>query len=126
MRPASSRPTRISTESTEIKQTRFFKEPHQIKYRLYNGIVDYDFGFASLTSSTSYGTSDETFTLDAVPILANGLTLLFGPFNPMPGVALFPGFCGRGAHRRTDRAIRGSANGFSQVHSGSPARIAIE
>jgi len=70
------------------KATRFFKEPHQLKYRLYNGLVDYDLGFATLTSSTSYGTSDETFQLDAVPILANGLTLLFGPFNPNPGVAL--------------------------------------
>ena len=70
------------------KTTRFFKEPHQLKYRLYNGLVDYDLGFANLTSSTSYGTSDETFQLDAVPILANGLTLLFGPFNPNPGVAL--------------------------------------
>lgn len=70
------------------RQTRFFKEPHQLKYRLYNALVDYDLGFATLTSSTSYGTSDETFQLDAVPILANGLTLLFGPFNPNPGLPL--------------------------------------
>lgn len=65
-----------------LKHTRFFKEPHELKYRLYNGVVEYDFGFASLVSSTSYGTSDETFQLDAVPILANGLTFIFGPFNP--------------------------------------------
>jgi outer membrane receptor protein involved in Fe transport len=84
------------------KQTRFFEEPHQMKYRLYNGTVDYDFGFANLTSSTSYGTSDETFTLDAVPILANGLTLILGPYNPMPGVALFPGFA---AEALTDAPI---------------------
>jgi outer membrane receptor protein involved in Fe transport len=65
-----------------LDQTRFFHEPHQVKYRLYNGLVDYDFGFANLTSSTSYGSSEESFTLDAVPILANGLTFILGPFNP--------------------------------------------
>ncbi len=66
----------------KLDQTRFFREPHQVKYRLYNGLVEYDFGFASLTSSTSFGSSEESFTLDAVPILANGLTFILGPFNP--------------------------------------------
>jgi outer membrane receptor protein involved in Fe transport len=78
----------------KLEQTRFFREPHQIKYRVYNGLIEYDLGFASLVSSTSFGKSDETFTLDAVPILANGLTLLLGPLNPnSPGnIILGPPF----------------------------------
>jgi outer membrane receptor protein involved in Fe transport len=112
------------------KQTRFFEEPHQMKYRLYNGTVDYDFGFATLTSSTSYGTSDETFTLDAVPILANGVTLLLGPYNPMPGVALIPGF---GAEALTDAPIgpfedqQTDSRKFTQeVRLASPSNDALE
>jgi iron complex outermembrane recepter protein len=33
-------------------------------------------------SSTSFGTSDQTFVVDAVPILGTGLNFLFGPLNP--------------------------------------------
>ena len=66
----------------ELRQTVFFRQPNEFKYRLYNGVLEYDFGFASLLSSTSFGSSDQTFALDAVPILGTGLNFLFGPLNP--------------------------------------------
>ena len=68
----------------KLRQSRWFKDPNELKYRLFNGVVEYDFGFASLVSSTSFGKADQTFTVDVVPILGMGLNFLFGPLHP-PG-----------------------------------------
>ena len=73
-----------------LTQARFFEEPNQLKYRLYNGTVEYDFGFASLLSSTSFGKSDQTFTADAVPIYGGGFNFLFGALHPNLPPDLFP------------------------------------
>ena len=62
----------------KLQQTIFFREPNELKYRLYNGVIEYDLGFASLLSSTSFGKSDQTFTLDATPILGSVLNFLLG------------------------------------------------
>lgn len=87
----------------KARQTRFFREPNELKYRLYNGVVEYDFGFASLLSSTSYNKSDQTFTADAVPVYGQGLTTLFGPLNPgLPTPTLTTGFIGAFQDQQTD------------------------
>ena len=62
----------------KLQQTIFFREPNELEYRLYNGVLEYDLGFATLLSSTSFGKSDQTFTLDAVPILGSILNLALG------------------------------------------------
>lgn len=74
----------------KARQTRFFREPNELKYRLYNGVIEYDFGFASLLSSTSYNKSDQTFTADAVPVYGQGLSTLFGSLNPNLPPNIFP------------------------------------
>ena len=66
----------------KFRQTVFFEQPNEMDYRLYSGVVDYDFGWASLVSATSFGKSDQKFSLDAVPILGTTLNFLFGPLNP--------------------------------------------
>ena len=66
----------------DLEQTVFFRDPNELKYRLYNGVVEYDFGFASLLSSTSYSTSDQSFRADVVPILGLSVNFLFGILNP--------------------------------------------
>ena len=66
----------------KLQQTTWFAEPNELKYRLYNGVVEYDFGFASLLSSTSYSTSDQTFKIDIVPILGVTANAVFGLLNP--------------------------------------------
>ena len=73
----------------------FVKQPNELKYRLYNGTIDYDFGFASLTSSTSYNTSDQTFVVDLVPAYGTYVNLLLGPLHPgfsigLPGMPAQP------------------------------------
>lgn len=57
-----------------------------IRYRLYNGLIEYDFGFATLTSSTSYGTQKlafrEDFTANLSEFLRAVLPLLGAPALP--------------------------------------------
>jgi outer membrane receptor protein involved in Fe transport len=73
----------------------FIEQPNELKYRLYNGTLSYDFGFANLTSSTSYSTSDQTFVLDLVPQYGTFVNLAFGPLHPgfplpLPGMGPAP------------------------------------
>jgi outer membrane receptor protein involved in Fe transport len=66
----------------KLQQTTWFREPNELDYRLYNGVVEYDFGFASLLSSTSFGSSDQTFRADVVPIIGLTANFVFGPLSP--------------------------------------------
>ena len=66
----------------KFRQTVFFRQPNEMDYRLYSGVVEYDFGWANLVSATSFGKSDQKFTVDAVPILGTTLNFFFGPLNP--------------------------------------------
>lgn len=56
-------------------QHRFINEPASFKYRIYSGTLDWHFGWATLTSVTSYGTTDEDQLLDTTSIsVAPGLS----------------------------------------------------
>jgi outer membrane receptor protein involved in Fe transport len=66
----------------DLEQTVFFRDPNEVDYRLFNGVVDYDLGFATVLSSTSYSTSDQAFRVDLVPILGLSTNFIFGIFNP--------------------------------------------
>src|SRR4029079_14571984 len=64
------------------QRTRFelIPEKHNIDYRVYSGTLDYDFGFAALTSVTSYATQKQDQFLD---VSTNGLrALLAGIIAP--------------------------------------------
>lgn len=66
----------------KLRQSRYFKDPNELKYRVFNGLVEYDFGFASLLSSTSFSKQDQTFDIDVVPILGTALNVLVGALVP--------------------------------------------
>lgn len=66
----------------KLRQSRYFEDPNELKYRVYNGVIDYDFGFASLLSSTSFSNQDQTFDIDVVPILGTALNVLVGALVP--------------------------------------------
>jgi len=51
-----------------------------VKYRLYNGTIDYDFGFATLTSVTSYGEELQSLRTDYT---ANLSAALAGPYSDL-------------------------------------------
>jgi len=59
-------------------QSRYQPEPTRIKYRLYNGTLDWDLGFANLFSSTAYSTFKEDLQVDDSFPLAGTINLLAG------------------------------------------------
>lgn len=70
----------------KLSQTHFFNEPNKLKYSLYDATVAYDFGFANLLSSTSFGKNNQTFRDDLTLPFGTYVNFLFGPLNPnVPG-----------------------------------------
>jgi outer membrane receptor protein involved in Fe transport len=61
-----------------LVQTVFLPEHTKTRYRVYNGTLDYDFGFASLLTSTSYARLKQNFLVDLTPTLGNGITFFYG------------------------------------------------
>jgi outer membrane receptor protein involved in Fe transport len=59
-------------------QSRYQPEPTRIKYRVYNGTLDWDLGFANLFSSTAYSTFKEDLQVDDSFPLAGTINLLAG------------------------------------------------
>ena len=57
-----------------------------VHYRLYNGLVNYDLGFATLTSSTSYSTQRQTRRDDSTANLSDFLVAVL----PLLGLPAFP------------------------------------
>lgn len=47
-----------------------------VRYRIYNALIDYDFGFATLTSSTSYSTQRQSRRDDQTPFLTTLVPLI--------------------------------------------------
>jgi iron complex outermembrane receptor protein len=70
-------------------QSRYQPEPTRIKYRVYSGTADWDLGFASLTSVTSYSTFKEKLQTDAT-FLLGGLVNLLANLGPDVGVIGLP------------------------------------
>jgi outer membrane receptor protein involved in Fe transport len=62
-----------------LQQSVFIPEFTRTKYRVLDATVDYDFGFASLLSSTSFAKLDQNFIVDNTPVFGNLLTnFVFG------------------------------------------------
>ena len=59
-----------------LVQSRYQPEPTHIKYRVYNGTLDWNLGFANLFSSTAYSTFSEKFQTDDTFALAGTINLL--------------------------------------------------
>jgi len=71
-------PTTLQPLYGQLTQSRIFAQPNDITYRVYNATADYDFGFADLLSSTSYGTLHQSLIEDASALYGGLLTTVFG------------------------------------------------
>ena len=60
-----------------LTQSEYLPTFSNVKYRLYNGTIDYDFGGVTLTSATSYGQQLQSFRAD---FTANLSAVLGGPY----------------------------------------------
>ena len=61
-----------------LTQSQFAEAFTNIDYRVYNGLLNYDFGFATLTTSSSYSTQKQTFRDDASFNLSGIVRALLG------------------------------------------------
>lgn len=73
-----------------LQRSLIFREPNKLNYRLYNGVVEYDLGFASLLSSTSFARQNQTFRDDLTAAFGSFLNVFFGPLNPGLPPEFFP------------------------------------
>ena len=73
-----SNPATLQTLYGNETQSAFSTQFTNVNYRLYNGTLDYDFGFARLTSSSSYSTQNQTSSTDATFNLSGLLRLALG------------------------------------------------
>src|SRR5205085_8179886 len=71
-------PNTLETLYGRPTQSQFAEPFINIDYRVYNGLVNYDLGFATLTSSTSYSTQKQTFRDDATFNLSGIVRALLG------------------------------------------------
>ena len=76
-----SNPTTARTLYGRLTQSQFVPEFTDVKYRVYNGVINYDFGFASLVSATSYSTLDQQFRSDLTPQFGGLIQAIFGAPN---------------------------------------------
>jgi outer membrane receptor protein involved in Fe transport len=68
----------------DLQQKRYVNEPLSIHYRVYSGVVNYDLGWANLTSATSYTTLRETLTTD----LTDDYGPVLGPLLHVPTLGI--------------------------------------
>ena len=74
-------PTSGRTLYGRLTQSQFVPEVSDVQYRVYSGVVDYDFGFASLVSATSYSTLEQKFRSDFTPQFSGLIEAIFGTPN---------------------------------------------
>ena len=71
----------LQPQNGDLNQQRFINEPNNFKYRIYSGTLNWNIGWGTFTSITSYGTTDQSGFSDATSIAAapgTGATGTFG------------------------------------------------
>ncbi|QNA87175.1 TonB-dependent receptor [Sphingomonas sp. So64.6b] len=86
-RPLAADPFTGAALNGQLTRAEFFPDSNKVDYRLYNGTLRYDFGFANLTSVTSYGILDQRQLIDASITLGGTINAVYGGTTPL-GVAL--------------------------------------
>jgi len=64
-----------------LTQSRYVPEDSDVAYRVYSATLDWDLGFGSLTSATSYGTLDQDFRVNFTTLLSPTIEAIFGVEN---------------------------------------------
>lgn len=66
-----------------LVRTEFFPITNEVEYRLYNATINWDVGFGTLTSATSYGVLDQAQLTDNTAALGGLVTFLYGSATPL-------------------------------------------
>ncbi|RZM36069.1 MAG: TonB-dependent receptor [Sphingomonas sp.] len=62
-----------------LSQSQFVPNTSRIRYRVYTGVLDYDFGFASIVSASSYSTLNQAYRTDLTSAFSAAIAPLIGP-----------------------------------------------
>ena len=76
-------PTTLATLYGRPTQAQFIPQYRNVNYRVYNATVNWNTGFANLTSSTSWSTQKQNFREDATFNLSPLVEGAFGPANEL-------------------------------------------
>jgi iron complex outermembrane recepter protein len=60
----------LEPQNGDFNQQRFINEPDTVKYRIYSGTLNWNIGWGSFTSITSYGTTDQNGLSDVTSVAA--------------------------------------------------------
>ncbi|HMI19539.1 MAG TPA: TonB-dependent receptor [Sphingomonas sp.] len=71
-------PVTLDPVTGALTQSRIVEQPNKMRYRIYNGTLDYDLGGVQLLSSSSWGTLDQSTVQDASGLYGGLLTSIFG------------------------------------------------
>ena len=107
--PSNPPPNQLQPTIGDFQQQRFIREPHDFKYRIYSGTLNWNLGFGTLTSITSYGTTDETALIDESNVpLAPGVPAAgtYGDFATLLNQPLPPGATAAGLAETADTNIK--------------------
>ena len=74
-----SNPDTLEALYSTLSHSQFVPEFTDVDYRLYNATMDFDLGFATLTSATSYSKFDSPFRVDYTTLYSPLLEGFFGP-----------------------------------------------
>ena len=66
-----------------LVRTEFFPITNEVEYRLYNATINWDLGFGTVTSATSYGVLDQAQLTDNTSTLGGLVTFLYGSATPL-------------------------------------------
>lgn len=80
LEPLDTDPFTLAPLGGKLTRAQFFPEPQDVEYQLYNGTINWDLGFATLTSATSYGELDQKQTSDQSIPLGALITDLYAMF----------------------------------------------
>jgi outer membrane receptor protein involved in Fe transport len=80
----------LEPQNGTFNQQRFINEPETFKYRIYSGTVNWNIGWGTFTSITSYGTTEQHGLLDATSVALAPGTGPTGTFGDVVTLQLLP------------------------------------
>lgn len=78
LKPLETDPNTGASTGGRLTRTQYYPDQNDVNYRNYNGVIDWDLGFASLVSSTSYSETKQQEATDASYELAGIGDAFFG------------------------------------------------
>ncbi|MGF7151172.1 outer membrane receptor protein involved in Fe transport [Sphingomonas zeicaulis] len=118
LEPLATDPNSGASTAGRMTRSEFYPEQNNVDYRLYNATIGWDFGPATLTSVTSYGTLDQNEIYDASYQLPGIADSIFGGPGVPPLGTTFPAFAGQKKFTQELRLQSATSDSFEWLIGG--------